>query len=85
MEISSLSGNLPVSNAILSNTHLPHEDDPTPYPTHSLKLSVISIVVFVSRPPSRANQKYMSGFRRPTSNLGKMNSFLQVPKNPLKT
>ncbi|KAG5632067.1 hypothetical protein H5410_003784 [Solanum commersonii] len=30
----------PISNRFLSDTHLPHEDQPTPYPTHSLELSV---------------------------------------------
>ncbi|KAG5580037.1 hypothetical protein H5410_050664 [Solanum commersonii] len=30
----------PVSNEFLSDTHLPHEGKPTPYPTHSLELSV---------------------------------------------
>ncbi|KAG5599569.1 hypothetical protein H5410_030939, partial [Solanum commersonii] len=29
----------PVSNGFLSDTHLPHENQHTPYPTHSLKLS----------------------------------------------
>ncbi|KAG5600140.1 hypothetical protein H5410_031510 [Solanum commersonii] len=30
----------PVSNGLLSDTHLPHEDQPTLYPTRSIKLSV---------------------------------------------
>ncbi|KAG5610588.1 hypothetical protein H5410_021869, partial [Solanum commersonii] len=29
----------PISNAFFSDTYLPHEGQPTPYPTHSLELS----------------------------------------------
>ncbi|KAG5571012.1 hypothetical protein H5410_060778, partial [Solanum commersonii] len=53
----------PVSNAFLSDTHLSYEDQPTNYPTHSLELSAISLVVLVSRPPSQASRKHMGGFK----------------------
>ncbi|KAG5615900.1 hypothetical protein H5410_015724 [Solanum commersonii] len=58
----------PVSNAFLSDTHLPHEDQPTPYPTHFLELSAIILVVLVSRLPSRASRKHMGDFAFATTN-----------------
>ncbi|KAG5605928.1 hypothetical protein H5410_027420 [Solanum commersonii] len=39
MEISSLSGNLPHFKWVPFGTNFHHEDQPTPYPTHSLELS----------------------------------------------
>ncbi|KAG5631018.1 hypothetical protein H5410_002735, partial [Solanum commersonii] len=88
----------PISNAFLSDTHLSHENQPTPYP---LTLSSLVLGYGARAHPlglnlmfthSVGHQSSGLGFstslseeewRRPTSNLGKMKYFfLQVTQKP---